>query len=318
VTDRDPHAELAALAAGLEAHAERARRRGVRRLPAPAAAAPPVERPVERAPTAAPRGEARPGSAAASRPAPAADRPGATAPPPGATAPPHGATAPPPGATAPPPGAARRAERPAGDAPAPSGGDPGLPGALAPACADLAALAEAVAGCRACALCESRSRTVVADGTGRARVMFVGEAPGAAEDARGVPFVGPAGQLLTDIITKGMKLAREDVYIANVLKCRPPDNRDPSPRETALCTPWLDRQIELVDPLVLIPLGRHAAMHVLGQEAPLGRLRGRIHEVGGRKVVPTYHPAYLLRSPDKKKECWQDIQLAMGILGLRP
>lgn len=297
MTDRDPRAELAALAAGLEAHAERARRRGVRRLPAPAAVAPPVERHAERAPTAAPPGEARPGSAGASRPAPAADRPGAPARP---------------------PGAARRAERPAGDAGAPPGGDPGLPVALAPACTDLAALAEAVAACRACALCESRSRTVVADGTGRARVMFVGEAPGAAEDAQGIPFVGPAGQLLTDIITKGMKLAREDVYIANVLKCRPPDNRDPSPRETALCTPWLDRQIELVDPLVLIPLGRHAAMHVLGQEAPLGRLRGRIHEVRGRKVVPTYHPAHLLRSPEKKKECWRDIQLAMGILGLRP
>ena len=131
-----------------------------------------------------------------------------------------------------------------------------------------------------------------------------------------MPFVGRAGALLTDIITKGMGLPREEVYIANVVKCRPPENRDPSAVEKATCTPWLDRQIELVDPAVLIPLGRHAAGHVLQSEASMGALRGRVHAAGGRKVVPTFHPAYLLRSPSQKKECWADIQLAMAELGL--
>jgi DNA polymerase len=195
---------------------------------------------------------------------------------------------------------------------------PGLPAALAPGCADLAALRAAVAVCRACGLCETRTQTVFADGPlGRARVMFVGEAPGFHEDREGVPFVGKAGALLTDIITKGMGLRREEVVIANVLKCRPPDNRDPRPDEKELCTPWLDRQIELVDPEVLIPLGRHAANHLLGTDLSMGRLRGRVHAVRGRKVVPTFHPAYLLRSPGEKQACWEDIQLAMGILGLR-
>jgi DNA polymerase len=144
--------------------------------------------------------------------------------------------------------------------------------------------------------------------------MFVGEAPGADEDARGVPFVGRAGELLTDIITKGMRLEREEVYIANVLKCRPPGNRDPERVEKELCTPWLDRQIELVDPLVIIPLGRHASGHILRTDASMGRMRGRVHVVDGRQVVPTYHPAYLLRSPEMKRECWKDIQLALAIL----
>jgi DNA polymerase len=148
--------------------------------------------------------------------------------------------------------------------------------------------------------------------------MFVGEAPGADEDAQGVPFVGRAGRLLTDIITKGMGIERREVVIANVLKCRPPENRDPTPEEKRTCTPWLDRQIELCDPKVLIPLGRHAAMHLLGVEESMGRMRGRVHEVRGRKLVATYHPAYLLRSPGQKKECWSDIQLAMRELGLAP
>ena len=194
----------------------------------------------------------------------------------------------------------------------------GSPAALAPGCEDLDALREAVAGCTACGLCEGRTQTVFADGSGSARVMFAGEAPGFHEDRQGVPFVGKAGQLLTDIITKGMGLQRQDVYIANVLKCRPPENRDPSAEEKRLCTPWLDRQIELVDPAVIIPLGRHAANHILNSETSMGRLRGRVHGLGGRKVVPTYHPAYLLRNPGGKKECWQDIQLAMKELGLSP
>ena len=179
-------------------------------------------------------------------------------------------------------------------------------------------LQSAVAGCTACGLCSTRTQTVFADGDGSSGVMFVGEAPGADEDARGVPFVGRAGALLTDIITKGMGLRREQVYIANVLKCRPPANRDPSDTEKLTCTPWLDRQVELVAPRVIIPLGRHAANHVLGTELPMGRLRGQVFASNGRHVVPTFHPAYLLRSPGMKKECWKDIQLAMGLLGLTP
>jgi DNA polymerase len=146
--------------------------------------------------------------------------------------------------------------------------------------------------------------------------MFIGEAPGQQEDEQGLPFVGPAGKLLTDIIEKGMRLKRSEVYIANVLKCRPPGNREPAPEEKALCTPYLDRQIELVDPEVLITLGVHAARHVLASTLSMGRLRGRVHVLGRRKVIATYHPAYLLRHPEMKKPCWEDVQLAMRELGL--
>ena len=188
--------------------------------------------------------------------------------------------------------------------------------ARAASCVDLASLREAVAACTACSLCRTRKQTVFMDGSGKVPVMFVGEAPGASEDEQGVPFVGRAGALLTDIITKGMGLRREDVVIANVLKCRPPDNRDPTDVEKTLCTPWLDRQIELIDPRVVIPLGGHASKHLLQSDSSLGGLRARVHERNGRKIVPTFHPAYLLRSPGEKAECWKDIQLAMGELGL--
>ena len=116
---------------------------------------------------------------------------------------------------------------------------------------------------------------------------------------------------------KGMGLRRDEAFICNVLKCRPPDNRDPSPMEKLTCTPWLDRQIEMVEPEVIIALGRHAAGHLLGRDDTIGRMRGRVHERDGRKVVATYHPAYLLRSPGMKKECWKDIQLAMDLLDLK-
>jgi DNA polymerase len=188
--------------------------------------------------------------------------------------------------------------------------------AQAAAARDLDELRRGVAQCEACGLCRTRTNTVFLDGRGTRRVMFVGEAPGADEDRTGVPFVGRAGQLLTDIITKGMGIAREDVWIANVLKCRPPENRDPTTEEKATCTPWLDRQIELLDPAILIPLGRHAAMHVLQVQASMNSLRGQVHSVCGRPVVPTFHPAYLLRSPGEKKECWKDIQLAMRTVGM--
>jgi DNA polymerase len=173
-----------------------------------------------------------------------------------------------------------------------------------------------VADCTACGLAATRTQTVFGDGSGERRILFVGEGPGEQEDRQGIPFLGRAGALLDDIITKGMGIRREDVYIANVVKCRPPENRDPLPEEKALCAAWLDRQIELLDPAVIIPLGRHAAGHVLGVDAPLGRLRGEVHDHGGRKVVPTYHPAYLLRSPHEKRKTWEDIQLAMEVAGL--
>ena len=192
---------------------------------------------------------------------------------------------------------------------------PGTP-AIAHDAQSLAVLESAVAACTACELHRTRTQTVFADGTGAARVLFIGEAPGQHEDEQGVPFVGRAGALLTDIIQKGMKLRREDVYIANVLKCRPPGNRDPKPEEKASCTPFLDRQIELLDPKVIITLGLHASQHVLKSTASMGRLRGKVHTLHGRRVVATYHPAYLLRSPQMKKECWKDIQLAMRELGL--
>jgi DNA polymerase len=188
----------------------------------------------------------------------------------------------------------------------------------AAACADLASLAAAVSRCEACALAKTRTQTVFMDGRGTSGLLFVGEAPGADEDRIGLPFVGRAGQLLTDIITKGMGLPREDVHIANVLKCRPPGNRDPTAEEKEACTPWLERQIELTGPKVVVPLGKHAANFLLGlaPETPMGSSRGKVHVRAGRTLVPTYHPAYLLRNPGDKKECWKDIQVAMGVLGI--
>jgi DNA polymerase len=190
--------------------------------------------------------------------------------------------------------------------------------ARAAACASLGELRALVASCVACGLAKTRTQTVFSDGREHARVMFVGEAPGESEDRQGVPFVGAAGQLLTDIIQKGMGLARGEVYIANVLKCRPPGNRDPELEEKVLCTPFLDRQIELVNPEVVVALGLHAARHLLRTPLSMGRLRGKVHAWKGRKVVATYHPAYLLRTPSAKRDCWQDIQLAMRELGLAP
>jgi len=209
---------------------------------------------------------------------------------------------------------------PFADAGAPAGAGSAAPApptaAVARGAATLAELRACVAACTACGLAATRTQTVFCDGPERAKVMFVGEAPGADEDAQGVPFVGRAGALLTDIVTKGMGLSRSQVHIANVLKCRPPGNRDPEPEEKALCTPFLDRQIELVDPEILITLGLHASRHVLGRVDSMGRLRGRVHRVRGRRVVATYHPAFLLRSPHMKRACWEDIQLAMAELGL--
>lgn len=183
--------------------------------------------------------------------------------------------------------------------------------------AALAVIAEEVAACVRCpALVQNRTQTVFADGSPTARLMFVGEAPGADEDRRGVPFVGKAGQLLTDMITKGMGLSREDVYIANILKCRPPDNRDPTPEESSNCLRYLERQIEIVRPEYLCLLGRVSATTLLNTALSMGRLRGRWHRVFGIPTVATYHPAYLLRTPSAKKDAWEDLQMLMRAMGL--
>jgi uracil-DNA glycosylase len=163
---------------------------------------------------------------------------------------------------------------------------------------------------------QTRTQTVFGVGNPNARVVFLGEAPGADEDIRGEPFVGRAGQLLTDIITKGMKLRREDVYILNVLKCRPPNNRTPAPNEVINCRGFLDRQLELLKPEFICCVGSVAAKTLLDTDQSIGRLRGKFHDYHGIPVLCTYHPAYLLRNPAAKKEVWEDIQVLMRRMGL--
>ncbi len=171
--------------------------------------------------------------------------------------------------------------------------------------------------CTRCPLHQGRHKIVFGDGDPAARLMFVGEGPGADEDAQGLPFVGKAGQLLNNMIA-AMGLKREEVYIANVVKCRPPGNRVPEQIEGDTCAPFLFRQIDAVRPQVLVALGATAATWLLGARQPLAGLRGRIHSVRGAQLIVTYHPAYLLRDPRQKKEAWADLQMAMKILGLKP
>mgnify|MGYP001091694162 CR=1 FL=1 len=183
--------------------------------------------------------------------------------------------------------------------------------------AALEVLRAEVAACVKCAnLAATRTQTVFADGSATARLMFIGEAPGADEDRRGVPFVGKAGQLLTDMITKGMGLRREDVFIANILKCRPPENRDPTPQESSNCFGYLERQIEIVRPEFICLLGRISASTLLNTALSMSRLRGRWHRVYGIPTIATYHPAYLLRTPTAKKDAWEDLQMLMRAMGL--
>jgi len=143
--------------------------------------------------------------------------------------------------------------------------------------------------------------------------MFVGEAPGADEDVQGIPFVGRAGQLLTKII-EAIDLKRDDVYIANVIKCRPPQNRNPEPDEVATCEPFLFRQIDLIQPKVIVALGKFAAQTLLRTDEPISRLRGRVSDYRGAKLIPTFHPAYLLRNPSSKREVWEDMKLVKKLL----
>ena len=183
--------------------------------------------------------------------------------------------------------------------------------------AALQLIRDEIGECTRCALHKGRNKIVFGDGSPAARLMFVGEGPGADEDAQGLPFVGKAGQLLNNMIS-AMGLRREDVYIANVVKCRPPGNRVPEPEEGATCSPFLFRQIDVVRPEVLVALGATAATWLLGARQPLAGLRGRVHSVRGTKLIVTYHPAYLLRDPRQKKEAWADLQIAMKELGLKP
>ena len=184
---------------------------------------------------------------------------------------------------------------------------------------DWPALRAAVAGCQACALSQSRRQTVFGTGNERAHWMIVGEAPGEHEDRRGEPFVGVAGQLLDNML-RAVGLTRDEapperqVFIANTLKCRPPNNRNPDPAETAQCAPFLERQIALVQPRLILAMGRFAAQALLASSEPLGKLRGRIHPYRGVPVVVTYHPAYLLRTPADKARAWEDLCLAAAVV----
>ncbi len=175
-------------------------------------------------------------------------------------------------------------------------------------------IAGEVGACCKCGLAAERTKVVPGEGAPQARLVFVGEAPGADEDRQGRPFVGRAGQLLTDIIEKGMKLKRSDVFICNVLKCRPPDNRRPNPDEVDFCEPYLVRQLALIRPTVICALGATAAQTLLRTGALVGQLRGRWHNYHDIPLRVTYHPAYLLRSPGEKAKTWEDIQEVMKLL----
>jgi DNA polymerase len=201
----------------------------------------------------------------------------------------------------------RRATQPAAPPDAPTPADPKVLG--------WEALAAAVHGCQRCELCGSRTQAVFGVGDRRARLMIVGEAPGAEEDRQGEPFVGRAGRLLNAML-RAVGLDREQVFIANILKCRPPRNRDPQPGEVAQCMPYLMRQIELISPALILCVGRIAAQNLLATDTPIGRLRGSLHRLEtGVPVIVTYHPAYLLRSPGEKRKAWEDLKLVIGTLG---
>lgn len=168
--------------------------------------------------------------------------------------------------------------------------------------------------CRRCRLSGERTHIVFGEGPEDARLMFVGEGPGGEEDKAGRPFIGPAGRMLTDIIVKGMKMKRENCYIANIVKCRPPRNRDPKPNESATCLPFLRRQIAVIRPKVIVALGRIAAQNLLNTDTGLLRLRHRFHDLDGIPVMPTFHPSALLRDPARKRDTWEDIKLVIARL----
>lgn len=178
---------------------------------------------------------------------------------------------------------------------------------------DLEAVRSHIGDCQRCKLAPGRHSIVFGQGHPDADLMFVGEAPGADEDEQGLAFVGRAGQLLTKII-EAIGMTRDDVYIANILKCRPPQNRNPEPDEILSCAPFLERQIALVRPKVIVALGKFAGQWLLRTAEPISRIRGRVGERDGIRVVPTYHPAYLLRTPSAKREVWEDMKLVKRLL----
>jgi uracil-DNA glycosylase family 4 len=208
------------------------------------------------------------------------------------------------------PTAAAAAAAAAAPAPAPAP----AAAALREAGLDWPQLRERVAGCTRCALSATRTQTVFGVGNFQADWLIVGEAPGADEDRQGEPFVGRAGQLLNSML-RAIGLAREQVFIANVLKCRPPGNRDPAPQEIAECLPYLERQIALIKPKIMLAVGRIASQALLNTTVPLGRLRQQVHAFGASRVplVVTYHPAYLLRTPADKRKAWEDLKFARGV-----
>lgn len=184
--------------------------------------------------------------------------------------------------------------------------------------AALSSIAASIAACQQCVLAQQRHQTVPGEGNPQARLMFVGEGPGAEEDRSGRPFVGASGQLLEKIIENGMGLSRQEVFIANVVKCRPPQNRTPLADEIASCSPYLEQQISAVEPELIIALGGPAAHYLLDSNEAVGSLRGKIlkRPQGGPPILVTYHPAFLLYEPQRKADCWADIQVAMRFLGL--
>lgn len=177
----------------------------------------------------------------------------------------------------------------------------------------LAEIRDDLGDCQRCALCASRNQIVFGEGHPQARLVFIGEGPGADEDRRGQPFVGAAGQLLTKIIA-AMNLDREAVYICNIVKCRPPNNRNPKPDEIHQCLPFLKRQLAAINPRVVCALGSVAARTLLNTQTPISRLRGRFHDFMGIPVMPTFHPAFLLRNPERKRDVWDDVQQIMKLL----
>ncbi len=177
----------------------------------------------------------------------------------------------------------------------------------------LQSIREEIGDCTRCKLCHGRTNIVFGVGSPHARLMFVGEGPGRDEDLQGEPFVGRAGQLLTKMI-EAMGYRREEVYIGNIVKCRPPDNRYPEPEEVATCTPFLLKQIAAIGPKVIVTLGNLASQTLLQTKTGITSLRGRFHDLNGIPLMPTFHPAYLLRNPEMKKPCWEDLKQVMARL----